>query len=403
MPPRSKKQEQLDEASIDDHSQLTPSQRFLAINAARMAKKFPKVKHATGASEGNDALFLTMPDLGNQWALSRPGYAMGRVCYILGEEGTSKTSRLLYKCGLALKAGGLAAIVEWEDAMDPDHISYYLGDYADQLVIHHADSLEQGMEMSREVLRQFAEIDPEGKLVKVLGADSVGGSVMERALDDEREIGDARVGGTGLYMGAAVPLLKHQCARTNTLWVVLGQLREKIETGFSGPPKAYLEKVTGKGGKSLPFEATYWEILQRGATLKDGDGAKDGFRVRSTFKKNKKGVQWREYSYDIEFYKNLSGMVPTMEMLSIGSICGLKSKAGGSKGKKYWVEGLGQSDVEGGKIDEIYDLIHQPCNITMFQDALGIRRDMSDIPDTTTNTDHEPEVATPVPVTTETT
>lgn len=383
MPPSKKKVVKLDDTSIEDLTKLPARERFRIMNAERMAKKYPESAHV------DDAKFLVIPDLGNQYALGRPGYCMGRINYLLAEEGASKTSRMLHLCGQALRQGGLAALVETEGEIDEAILEYYLGEHAEYFAkncIKHPKTLEEGMEMSRDILRDFEATDPDRELVKVLGFDSVGGSVMARTLDDDREIGDTRVGGSGLYMSEAVKTIKHHCKKSGTLWVVLGQLKEKIETGFSGPPKAYLEKVTGLGGKALNFETAYWEILQRAGTLKDGDD-KSGFRVKSTFKKNKRGVQWREYRYDIQFYQNLSGCAPTMEMLSIGSICGLKSKNFGSLGKRYWCEAL-QIDESGRlPIEEMYELIHRPENIGIFQDALGIKHDMSDMSELPTEED----------------
>lgn len=381
-----------DDSTLQDLSDMTPMERFRLVNADRMSKKFPKAQHTTNAK------FLVVPDLGNQWALGRVGYCMGRINYILASEGASKTSRLLHLCRRAMEQGGLAALVESEGELDEEILGYYLGDYAEEFQknIYHPDTLEEGMEMSRQILKSFKEVDPDNQLVKVLGYDSVGGSVMRRALDDDREIGDNRVGGSGLFMSDAVKLIKHFCKDTGTLWVVLGQLREKIETGFSGPPKAYLEKVTGLGGKALDFETAYWEILQRQGTLKDADGAKEGFRTKSTFKKNKRGIQWREYFYDIEFYSDLSGITPTMNMLSTGSICGLKSKNYGSQGKRFWCEGLNQSESDRLPIKDMYQLIHSPENIGIFQKALDIRNDMSDM-ETTVSEEAEAGAEVPPP------
>lgn len=368
-----KKKSELEERdlSVIQMSEMSPMERYRLINSEKMEKRYPKSVHS------NSAKFLVMPDLGNQYALGRIGYSMGRINYILATEGASKTSRLLHLCRRAMDQGGMAAIVESEGEIDEDIIEYYLGPHTEEFLknIYHPDTLEEGMEMSRDILKAFKEVDPDNNLVKVLGYDSVGGSVLKRALDEKLEIGDMRVGGSGLFMSSAVKVIKHYCKEAGTLWVVLGQLREKIETGFSGPPKAYLEKVTGLGGKALDFESAYWEILQRQGTLKSAEGIKEGFRTKSTFKKNKRGVTWREYYYDVEFGGDLSGVSPTMQMLSLGSICGLKDKNYGAHGKKYWCEGLGMTEADRLPMQEMYDKIHSNENIAIFQKELGIRSD----------------------------
>lgn len=347
-----------------------PFQRRLA-QIAKMKEKYPNARMSTGATEDENPVWIMAPDLGKQWALGRPGYACGRIKYILGSEGSSKTSNLLYDCNLAIEQGGLATIVEWENAMDPAHIAKYVKQ-PDKLVIWHAECLEEGMEISRDVLKDYEEIDPDGVLPKVLGADSIGGSVMRRALDEKIELGDNRVGGPGLYMSSAVPYINNICARTKTLWVIIGQAREEIPTGFSGPPKPYIERLTGKGGKATPFHATYWEVLQRRGTLKNDDG-KTGFTVESTFKKNKKGVQWRNYFYDVSFAAgdNIVFSDHTMNMLATGNIGGMKVER-----KRYWCEQIGIPSTSKLTACEMYELVHSPEHISYFQEALGIRFDV---------------------------
>lgn len=358
--------------NIADLKNKTAAERALILMQGGMSKKFPTAKIFNGKTIDETPLFIEVPDLSMQYALGRVGYACGRINYILGFEGSSKTTNLLWKINLALKQGGLAALVEWENALDPDHIAYYVEE-PEKLQIWKADSLEEGMEMTRELLKIFGDADPDGLLPKIIGADSIGGSIMKRALEDKHEIGDARVGGSGLYMSAAVGLINNLCARTNTLWCPIGQAREEIPTGFSGPPKADLEKIVAKGGKALPFHSTYWEVLKRGATLK-GDSGKTGFTVRSTFKKNKKGVQFREYTYDVEFYKGLNFSQHTMDFLSLGHIGGLQEKK-----NRFWCEPMGISESDKKEPEEMYAIVHSPQHIGRFQEALGIRRDMHSI------------------------
>ena len=358
---------------------VDPYKARMEALAARISGKHPTARIETGATEDQNPTWIIVPDLQHQAALGRHGYACGRINYILGAEGSSKTSKMLYLCNLAIEAGGYATIVEWEGAMDPAHIAKYVRN-PDKLQIIHAECLEDGMEISRMVLNDYGENDPEGILPKVLGADSIGGSVMRRALDEKVELGDNRVGGPGLYMSSAVPYINNMCVRTKTLWVIIGQAREEIPTGFSGPPKPYIERITGKGGKAAPFHATYWEILQRRGTLK-GDDGKTGFTVESTFKKNKKGVQWRSYFYDISFApgENIVYKNHTLTMLTVGNVGGLRVRPAGNQGKRYGCEAIGIPSTPGLSADEMYALIHSPEHIGHFQEALGIKTDAKSI------------------------
>jgi hypothetical protein len=261
------------------------------------------------------------------------------------------------------------------------------------------------MEISRQVLNDYEEIDPDGVLPKVLGADSIGGSVMRRALDEKVELGDNRVGGPGLYMSSAIPYINNVCARTKTLWVIIGQAREEIPTGFSGPPKPLIERVTGKGGKAVPFHATYWEFLQRRGTIK-GDTGKTGFTVESTFKKNKKGVQWRNYFYDVSFAvgENIVFSDHTMNMMATGNIGGIKVQR-----NRFWCEQIGIPETSKLYPDEMYQLVHSEQHIDYFRNALGIRSDARSQVIATANDRAEvaddellaAEIATEIPPTTE--
>ena len=370
---RPKKTTEIEALAEKFGDQLEPQSEVYNKRLAQMARlreKYPNARVSTGATEDENPVWVKVPDLGKQWALGRIGYACGRIKYILGTEGSSKTSNLLYDCNLAIEQGGLATIVEWENAMDASHIAKYVRQ-PDQLQIIHADCLEEGMEISRQVLKDYEEIDPDGLLPKVLGADSIGGSVMRRALDEKVELGDNRVGGPGLYMSSAIPYLNNVCARTKTLWVIIGQAREEIPTGFSGPPKPLIERVTGKGGKAVPFQATYWEFLQRRGTIK-GDTGKTGFTVESTFKKNKRGVQWRNYFYDVSFAagENIVFSDHTMNMLATGNVGGMKVQR-----NRFWCEEIGVQETSKLYPDEMYQLVHSQQHIDYFRNALGIRTD----------------------------
>lgn len=355
------------ETAVDDG--MTPQQRFLA-RAGNIGSKIAGITHSTGATVDADPVWLVIPDLGRQWALGRVGYTCDRVKYVLAAEGSSKTSALLYECNLAIKQGGLATLVEWEHAIDRAMVEHYIEE-PEKLVIKQADSLQSGMEITRDVLKEYAEIDPEKVLPKIIGADSIGGSVMNRAFEEGREMGDNKVGGSGAYMSDAVGVIANLCAATKTLWHVIGQAREEIPVGFSGPPKPYWKRVVGKGGKALPFHATYFEVLQPGKTHKDGD-TMCGFEVRAFFRKNKRGIPYRAYTYDVLFGRGITGGQHTMDLLAVGSIGGMKCKL-----NRFWCPEIGIPETSKMPPHEIYPIIHQPEHIGHFQRALGIRTDLS--------------------------
>lgn len=348
---------------------LTPQQRFLA-RQANIGSNIKGIIHSTGATVDANPIWIVIPDLGRQYALGRPGYTCDRIKYVLAAEGSGKTAAMLYELNLVIKAGGLATLVELEHAIDQQMISYYIEE-PEKLVIKQADSIEAAMAVVLETLKEYEEIDPERKLVKMIGTDSVGGGVMNRAFEEGREIGDSQVGGTGKFMSDAVGIINNRCAFTKTFWHVIGQAREEIPVGFSGPPKPYWKRVTGKGGKALPFHATYFEVMQPGKTLKDDD-IMAGFEVRSFFRKNKRGVPFRSYTYDVRFGEGITGCQHTMDLLAVGSIGGMKCVR-----NRFWCPEIGIEEGDKMTPDEIYPIIHQPEYIGHFQRALGIKTDLS--------------------------
>lgn len=348
---------------------LSPQERFLRM-AGNIGSGIKGLEHSTGATVDANPIWIVIPDLGRQFALGRIGYTCDRIKYVLAAEGSSKTSALLYECNLVIKQGGFAAIVEWEHALDRTMIENYIEE-PDKLIIKQAGSLESGLKVTKQLLEFFGDLDPEKKIPKIIGADSIGGAVMERAFEEGREMGDTRVGGSGLLMSAAVGEIAMLCASTRTFWHVIGQAREEIATGFSGPPKPYWKRVVGKGGKALPFHATYFEVLQPGKTHKAGEEMV-GFEVRSFFRKNKRAIPFRSYTYDVRFGQGIVGYQHTMDLLAVGEIGGMKCKL-----NRFWCPEIGIPESSKMPPHEIYPIVHSDEHIGHFQEALGIRTDLS--------------------------
>ena len=351
---------------------LTPQQRFLR-NAENVGSKIKGISHSTGATVDSNPIFIVIPDLGRQWALGRVGYTCDRIKYVLAAEGSSKTSALLYECNLVINAGGLATLVEWEHAIDRNMIENYIDNPAG-LVIKQADSLESGLRITLDILEEYAAIDPEKVIPKIIGADSIGGGVMEKVFNDDYALGSKLPGGAGGLMAEGVGMIANKCASTKTFWHVIGQAREEINIGaFGGPPKPYWKRVIGKGGKALPFHATYFEVLQPGKHHKDGDSM-SGFEVRSFFRKNKRAIPFRSYIYDVKFGIGIDPSQHTMDLLAIGEVGGMKCKM-----NRFWCPEIGIPETSKMPPHEIYPIVHLPEHIGHFQEALGIRADLGAI------------------------
>lgn len=370
--------------SAKEKEKLTANELFfLALRDMREAKESSAVIKASSfvpSTEIDKHLeMLGVPSLGLQWALRAPGFALGRVMTLLGFEGSSKTSFMLWLANLAIEAGGLAAMVETENAGSSEQIKYYIKQ-PDKFYVPEEtpDTLEQSFDLARYFLKVFAEIDPENKLPKVLVFDSIGGIATERAMTEDHQFGDQRVGGKSLIVTDAVEVLKVLAKKTNTLLIFGNQAKDKINTSamksFMLQNMAEWEKITGPGGRKLPFDSTFYIYMKKRGGLKDKEagslteGIRRGFSCEGFFMKNKVREPYFSFTYQVVFGKSLSFVDSTLEILVASEILGTqKNKAG-----YYWAPGVGISEEQRMKEDEFYNLIHSPGYIEKFQEAMGI-------------------------------
>jgi RecA/RadA recombinase len=361
-----KKETKEKSASTKDLKGMTPLEKLRVLGLQRMEEKY-KGASSTAGGEDERLKFVYVPDLMYQWALGRPGYAMGKIMTILGFEGASKTSNFLYTANLAIKAGGLAAMVETETAGSTEHMKWYL-DEPDNFLIEKPRSLEQAMEMTRDFLMLFKELDPKNQLPKILGFDSVGGTALEKALDEDAEIGAKTVGGKGKFMSDAIEVIKQLLIETNTLWIANNQGKDKIHTNaMPGQRFADHQLITASGGHALPLASHYYVMLKKGGAVKSS-GDKDGFGVKMYFMKNKLRFPDREIWYDVRWEQGLDFVPHTMEFLTVGKTLGMRKEGG-----HYWAEEAGISKSDGGDEREMYAKIHSAEYITRFQEALGVK------------------------------
>jgi len=305
--------------------------------------------------------FLTVPDLLMQIQLGRPGYAMGRIQTIIGFEGVSKSSKMYWQGGLAVRAGGLFHIVSLEKADSTEHIKHYVD--PEQVVIWPARTLEEGIEMSYEIQRIFKQVDPKGLLPKVQGLDSVAGSTMEALLEEEQEAGAKMPGGIGKIMADFVNVMKEKIVDTQTFWSAINQARDKQAIGkieamaLQWAPQ--IEKLCAKGGRALPFHSTYFEVLEQTGRVKDAEKIIQGLGIRCTWKKNKLGRPFGTVEYDMVYGQSFDFSENTVDTIAMSGACGLKVKE-----KRYWSEELGVTKPV--KYPEMYEIMHQPENREKF-------------------------------------